>query len=348
MVVVYHLRNIGGDRVREAIEQQLRSERFVVATAEDLAEDESVPSWRRSRRKEIREISLYEQNRWVGIADDNHASTAWGPRLSRGFEVPVVKLAGECDHAFYSEAILFEKGLESATSNVPTDAVLEEDGRHRIRPTFLTVLAPEARQALERGVVVRELGGEENIQAVGAALGIPRPLVREFGEADVVDGVIVELSGPGLLLLDVETLEVYRPFALEEQRLSAKAEREGESLVFRFPDARLDRREDEEVPSASKPPPATESLRQNMRTSVWDMMGVDASSIKIGAYAPAQRAGEGELRIAVRTIEPPSLRVERITLSVREPLRVPVLPAWAKSPNEPDLASYAARDALVG
>ena len=479
MVVVYHLRNIGGDRVREAIEQQLRSEGFVVATAEDLAEDESVPSWRRSRRKEIREISLYEQNGWVGIADDNHASTAWGPRLSRGFEVPVVKLAGECDHAFYSEAILFENGLESATSNVPTDAVLEEDGRHRIRPTFLTVLAPEARQALERGVVVRELGGEENIQAVGAALGIPRPLVREhgkpaegeitliykyagggaaagasfgiagaietesdplgvrkafaalgmempelaagdpmaallagmamkmssavrkvidtdeddgsgwtvvssesrvsedegnvvsllvngggsnvgarlgfeadvslqFGKADVVDGVIVELSGPGLLLLDVETLEVYRPFAPEEQRLSAKAEREGESLVFRFPDARLDRREDEEVTSASKPPPAAESLRQNMRTSVWDMMGVDASSIKIGAYAPARRAGEGELRIAVRTIEPPSLRVERITLSVREPLRVPVLPAWAKSPNEPDLASYAARDALVG
>lgn len=472
MAVVYHLRNIGRDRVRQAIEQQLRSEGFVVAT------EESAP------RKEIREVTFYEENGWIGIADDAHASTAWGPRLSRGFEVPVVKLTGECDHAFYSEAILFENGEQSATNTVPADAVLEDDGRHRIRPTFLTLLAPEAQDALERGVVVRELGGEENIQAVGAALGIPRPLVRgwgepaegeitliykyagrdasagaafgiggeiesevdplgvrktfaalgmdvpelvagdplaallagvaktmssvvargdvdddeddgsgwtvvssearesedededegnvasllvngggsrigarvgfeadvslQFGEADVVDGVIVELSGPGLALLDLQTMEAYRPFSESaEDRLSATAEREGESLVFRFPTVRLDRREPEDVPPASEPPNAAEALRQKMRTSVWDMMGVDASSIKIGAYVPAQRAGEGELRIAVRTLEPPSLSVERITIAVGAPLRMPALPAWVQ-PNDSDLGTYATRDALAG
>ena len=108
MAVVYHLRNIGRDRVRQAIEQQLRSEGFVVAT------EESAP------RKEIREVTFYEENGWVGIADDAHASTAWGPRLSRGFEVPVVKLTGECDHAFYSEAILFENGEQSAMNTVPS------------------------------------------------------------------------------------------------------------------------------------------------------------------------------------------------------------------------------------
>ena len=408
-------------------------------------------------------------------------------RAAGGRDLRRERLAGECDHAFYSEAILFENGLESATSNVPTDAVLEEDGRHRIRPTFLTVLAPEARQALERGVVVRELGGEEDIHAVGAALGIPRPLVREHGKpAEGEITLIYKYAGggaaagasfgiAGAIETESDPLGVRKAFAAlgmempelaagdpmaallagvamkmssavrkkidtdaddededdeddgsgwtvvsSESRVSedegnvvsllvnggvATSEHGSDSrpmsrsssakptswtasssssraqascfwmwrrwrcidpsrrrssvsprrrsarvspLIFRFPDARLDRREDEEVPSASKPPPAAESLRQNMRTSVWDMMGVDASSIKIGTYVPARRAGEGELRIAVRTIEPPSLRVERITLSVREPLRVPVLPAWAKSPNDPDLASYAARDALVG
>jgi hypothetical protein len=492
MAVVYHLRNVARDRVREAIDQQLRSEGFVVATTEDLAVDENVPSWSRRPRKEIREITLYEENGWVGIADDQHASTAWGARLSRGFEVPVVKLTGECDHAFYSEAILFENGEQTAQNRVPADAMLDEEGRHRVRPTFLTALVPESREVLESGVVVRELGGEENIEAVGAALGIPRPLVRRwepadpdltvvykyagrdaatgapfgiegeleseadplgarkqlaalalgleltddlaadplaallagvvtkmsgvtrnaiiggdsedfeleddgedasidgwtvvscksrvsegegnaisvlvngggtrigarvgfeadvslgFGEADVVHGVIVELSGPGLAVLDVETLDAYRPFSdAAEVRLSAKAEREGDALIFRFPELHLERPDEEPALPASKRPPPAEALRQNMQRSVRDMMGVDPSSIKIGAYAPAKRTGEGELRIAVRTLEPPSLSVEYVTLAVREPIRIPALPAWV-APDEQHLETYAARDALVG
>jgi len=87
---------------------------------------------------------------------------------------------GECDHAFYSNVALFRDGTETARNDVPEDAVHGEDGRHRITPTFLASIVPDAAPAIEAGIVVNRLGGEENVVAVGRVLGIARPLVREW------------------------------------------------------------------------------------------------------------------------------------------------------------------------
>ncbi|MBS2019708.1 MAG: hypothetical protein JST00_42995 [Deltaproteobacteria bacterium] len=172
MITVFHLRNVSRAQVVGAITQQLRSEGFAPIDAD--SGDEA------AREKDVREVVVREEAGWIGVADDPNASTAWGPRLSKGFAQPTLKMCGECDHAFFSEVVLFDDGRETARNDVPADAVHGDDGRHRIRPTFLASLVPDSRAAIEAGVVVNRLGGEENIAAVGAALGIPRPLVREW------------------------------------------------------------------------------------------------------------------------------------------------------------------------
>ncbi len=133
---------------------------------------------------DMRRLVIAERDGWVTIADDPFATTDWGARLSAAFAgAPVIVLEGECDHAFYSSVVLYEDGAATHTSTVPQDAIHEDDGRHRIRPLFLADHFSGAREALERGIVVNKLGGEENVSAVADVIGLPNALLSAHDEA---------------------------------------------------------------------------------------------------------------------------------------------------------------------
>lgn len=216
MPAVFHLRGVSRERVIAAVEQQLRSEGFEVAR-DDGDEDSSAPR--------LREVVVRSEGAWIGVADDPHASTAWGERFSKGLGVDVLRMDGECDHAFYSNVALFRDGTETARNDVPEDAVHGEDGRHRITPTFLASIVPDAAPAIEAGIVVNRLGGQENVVAVGKVLGIARPLVREWRMHD-------EPADPGEVVLrfryagdDAKTGEPFgfaEPIASEQDPLGVR------------------------------------------------------------------------------------------------------------------------------
>lgn len=141
---------------------------------------------------DMRRLVVAERDGWVTIADDPFATTDWGARLSAAFAgAPVIVLEGECDHAFYSRVVVYEDGAATRASTVPEDAIHGDDGRHRIRPLFLAEHFSGARDALERGIVVNKLGGEENVRAVADALGLPNALITAHDEEG--DGRVARL-----------------------------------------------------------------------------------------------------------------------------------------------------------
>lgn len=135
----------------------------------------------------MRRVVVAEKDGWVAIADGGltgtlFATTDWGAKLSTSITTPVVVLAGECDHAFFSTVHLHRGGEVVGESSVPEDAVNESDGRHRIRPLFLVDDFPTAKAQLEAGIVVNRLGGEENVHVVAETLGIPNALMDASSE----------------------------------------------------------------------------------------------------------------------------------------------------------------------
>lgn len=128
----------------------------------------------------VRRIVVAEEDGWVTIADHPFAETEWGAVLSEALEAPTFTLEGECDHAFYSSIVVHERGVVAHESRVPEDAVHEPDGRHRIRPSFLASYFPAATSALESGLVVNRLGGEENVAMVASALALPNALLSAY------------------------------------------------------------------------------------------------------------------------------------------------------------------------
>lgn len=176
MITTVHVKGAALEDVAALVEAQLAGEGYEVGEAEEPASvlDTSV-----------REIVLAAQGAFVSVLDHPYADTAWGELLSAGLGLPVLTLSGECDHAFFSDATIHVDGEVAGESKVPADAVLGDDGRHRITPTFLAAITPEAAGALAAGVVVSELGGEENLVTLGELLGIPRPLVRSLWDGSV-------------------------------------------------------------------------------------------------------------------------------------------------------------------
>jgi hypothetical protein len=153
-------------KVLAAVRAQLEEEGFEPTEATDGAD--------------IRTVAIYADGGWTGVADDPFATTEWAEVLSHALETAVFTLEGECDHAFYSRVAVHEGGEEVHRSEVPEEAKLYKDGRHRIKPKFLEKYFPKAK--LGKGIVVRELGGEGNMQAVGEAVGIPRPVFNIYDE----------------------------------------------------------------------------------------------------------------------------------------------------------------------
>jgi hypothetical protein len=211
MITTIHARGVSRTAVVQQIKQRMEEEGYV----EDPA---AVPTGSPFETG-TRQILIVEEGDWISLVDHPFATTSWAERLSRGLATKVVELAGECDHAFYSDAKLYDSGQSIGASRVPADAVLEDDGRHRIRPTFLGAIVPEAKAALEAGIVVNPLGGEENVAAVGEAMGIPHPLVHP--SYPFVEDTNAEAGGKNLRLTfrqvkepaaDVELLPAERPF----------------------------------------------------------------------------------------------------------------------------------------
>lgn len=169
MITTVHVKGAALEDVAALVEAQLAGEGYEVGEG---GEPTSVLD------TSVREIVLAVQGGFVSVLDHPYADTAWGELLSAGLGLPALTLTGECDHAFFSDATIHVDGEVSGESKVPADAVLGDDGRHRITPTFLSAITPEAASALAAGVVVSALGGEENLVTLGELLGIPRPLVR--------------------------------------------------------------------------------------------------------------------------------------------------------------------------
>ncbi|MBX3227162.1 MAG: hypothetical protein KIT84_35500 [Labilithrix sp.] len=130
----------------------------------------------------MRRVVVAMRDGWVMLADDPRKMTEWAGALSVAIAEPVFTLEGECDHAFYSSVAVHRGGEKVGVSTVPEDAVLEADGRHRIRPLFLAAYFPEAREQLEAGIVVEKLGGEPNVLAVAEVLGLPNALLSSYDE----------------------------------------------------------------------------------------------------------------------------------------------------------------------
>lgn len=155
----FHLRGDLND-VAELVTEFLATEGFSL-TDEEGARDPSV-----------RRIAFYAEAGWVGLAEEGYSVTEWGAILSEALGTDVVTLAGECDHAFYTHVLVHAGGVERHAARVPEDITLDDDGQHRLRTKFL----PDP-------IVVSELGGEENMLAIGTAMGIPQPLFHV--ESDV-------------------------------------------------------------------------------------------------------------------------------------------------------------------
>lgn len=148
----FHLRGDLND-VADVVTEFLDGEGFTLTESEG------------SRDPSVRRIAFYAQDGWVGLAEERFSMTEWGPVLSAALSTEVVTLAGECDHAFYTHVFVHAEGEEKHAARVPADITLDDDGEHRLRASFLP-----------KPVSVNELGGEENMQAIGELLGIPRPL----------------------------------------------------------------------------------------------------------------------------------------------------------------------------
>ncbi len=182
MLRTFHVRGASRDDVVRALRARLADEGYV--------EDASATPPPFDYDAVVRQLVVREEGGWVSVLDHPFAKTAWAERLSGALGVPVVKLAGEADHVFFSEAVLAVDGEIVGESHVPKDAVLGSDGRHRIFPLFLAEVVPETREALEAGVVVNSYGGEGDVVAVGKALGIAKPQVGcSFDDTDEDDVV---------------------------------------------------------------------------------------------------------------------------------------------------------------
>lgn len=220
MVTAIHVKGASLDDVAELVEAHLAGEGYAPGAGECTPVDRFDTS--------VREIILASQGGFVSLVDHPFADTGWGEPLSEGLGRPVLTLSGECDHAFYSDITVHVGGAVAAASKVPADAVLGPDGRHRITPTFLADLVPEAREALAAGVVVSPLGGEENLVAVGELLGIPRPLVRSSwdGEPAPEDRRIVFHRVAGATRPELDLAKLFEGFTAglgEEERAQLTA-----------------------------------------------------------------------------------------------------------------------------
>ncbi|MFO0742168.1 MAG: hypothetical protein U0270_40220 [Labilithrix sp.] len=112
-----------------------------------------------------RRIAFYADGGWVGLAEEPFAAAEWGPVLSEALGSEVITLEGEGDHAFYTHVFVHADGAERHAARVPDDITLDDDGEHRLRAKFLG-----------EALAVDELGGEGNLELIGARLGVPRPL----------------------------------------------------------------------------------------------------------------------------------------------------------------------------
>lgn len=195
MIKTTHLRARLGP-VLTALEERLGSEGLIRAPAPPPRVVEFPDGRTMTLGPEIprgmRCVLLVETAGWVTIADDPFAATDWGALLSSVEEAPVFTLEGEADHAFYSTIVVHERGEVAHRSQVPDDAVLEEDGRHRIRPRFLAAYFPEAAAAIDAGIVVNRLGGEENVHAVAEVLGLPNGLLSPDSDGVTVHYFVID------------------------------------------------------------------------------------------------------------------------------------------------------------
>ncbi len=322
----------------------------------------------------LRRIRLYASGGWVGLADDPEADMPWGEHLSKVLGVPVVAMSGECDHVFFSEVKLYEDGAELQASSVPEDAVLEDDGTHRIRPTFLASLVPAAKRKLEAGIVVNELGGEENMLAVGEALGIPRPCVSPYDEqsGDVVlvfrdDHADEEerdpLAGLRKALMksfgaELEALAVRRA----TPALSGGSSSRESSIVGRT--YRIRTTFEYDGPAAAKglvvelsgdlelfDPPELEVVLEvagarpfvakakklsGRRRYTFSKLEIDGpTTVIVSAPSHLRKEGQGTLTIRASTVDPPDLTdTNTIELEIEPKPHVPIVPSFARGAGD--------------